>query len=261
MINTAAVWSPTPDHDQENNAASFTTDVTRVQPTADLELTKTADMVSLHPGERVTYRLTATNHGPDPASETMITDTFPAGLTVIAGRTEDADCTLRGGETGCVISQLTSGASVVVEVIAELGQDYAGESIGNTATVNPSTSDPDELNNTATIVLPVGTEQAPPSSEPPSSEPPSSEPPSPAASISEPTESPLPRGHPCPRINPTGSEDPGNSSSDGQLPGTGGTAGIESSSGLPAVAPRRDVPRCGPLAPEDQNLIIPSVRG
>ena len=51
------------------------------QPSADLELTKTASKTSLTVGETIVYTLTLINKGPDAASGIRVTDVAPAGIS------------------------------------------------------------------------------------------------------------------------------------------------------------------------------------
>ena len=48
---------------------------------ADLTITVTDGVVNATPGGSVTYTITATNTGPDPALAVTVADTFPAALT------------------------------------------------------------------------------------------------------------------------------------------------------------------------------------
>ncbi|MFC7623222.1 hypothetical protein [Microlunatus sp. GCM10028923] len=230
MINQAGVWSPTPDHDQDNNVDAVTTEITRKPGVADLELIKTADVSSVLPGGRVGYRLTATNHGPDPAAEIVITDTVPAGLQVIGGQSEDADCTLQAGKINCTVDELASGASAVIDLVTELDPAYAGASISNTATVSSPEPDPAEANNTSTVEVAV---VSPPSSSP---EPPSSSPEPPSSSPEPPSSSPEP---------PSSSPEPPSSSPEPPSP----SPEPPSSTPEPPVPPSSQPPSPGPADP------------
>jgi uncharacterized repeat protein (TIGR01451 family)/fimbrial isopeptide formation D2 family protein len=78
--NTATVTADQYDPNPDNNSASaFLT--TRV---ADIAVTKLADRPAPTVGTTVTYTVTATNLGPDPASFLVIHDPLPTGLTYVS---------------------------------------------------------------------------------------------------------------------------------------------------------------------------------
>lgn len=257
VINEAHVWSPTPDLDQDNNTDTVKTEITRKPSSADLQLTKIANVSTVRPGEQVTFQLTATNHGPDPASEIVITDTVPAGLNVLGGPSEDADCTLHSGEISCTVDELASGASAVIDIVTMLDQDYGGESISNTAKVTTPVPDPADDNNTSTVEVAVESDPLPspepPSPEPPSPEPPSPEPPSPDPPSPEPPSpeppSPEPPGPPSSEPPSPGPSDPPASDdpSDPSGPASPDDSGTPSASADPGPSDETS----GPVAPAD----------
>src|SRR6516225_12384921 len=51
---------------------------------ADLALTKTVDMPTPNVGTTVTFTVTLTNSGPDPATNVTVQDLLPAGLTFVS---------------------------------------------------------------------------------------------------------------------------------------------------------------------------------
>jgi uncharacterized repeat protein (TIGR01451 family) len=65
-----------------NNTATQTT---TMLPSTDLEASKTADLSSATINQPITYTITFANNGPSPTTQVQITDTLPAGLTMIAG--------------------------------------------------------------------------------------------------------------------------------------------------------------------------------
>lgn len=150
LSNTAAASASTADPTSANNAASAATTV-KPPPTADLVIAKTdaPDPVTL--GGNVTYTITVTNNGPDPAAETTVSDTLPAGVTLVSATTSQGTCS--GTTTvSCSLGSLASGATATVTLIVETVE---GGTLSNTATVSASTADPNTANNSATTVTTV----------------------------------------------------------------------------------------------------------
>src|SRR5207245_6108052 len=79
LTNTVSITSSAvADTDLSNNRATATT---KVVTSADLSVLKTASPSgTVSPGQEITYTITATNHGPSPATPT-ITDAIPSGTT------------------------------------------------------------------------------------------------------------------------------------------------------------------------------------
>ena len=118
---------------------------------ADLSITKTDGVTTATPGGSVTYTITASNAGPDPATAT-VADTFPASLTVTwtcvgAG---GGTCTAAGAGNINDAVNLPVGGSVTYTASATINAAATG-SLSNTATVGSSfVIDPNPANNSAT---------------------------------------------------------------------------------------------------------------
>src|SRR5262249_32673457 len=79
--NTAAVSHA----DQfDPDPADNSDDATITPQQADLAVTKTVDNPTPDVGDTVTYTVTVTNLGPDTATNTKLTDTLPAGVSLLA---------------------------------------------------------------------------------------------------------------------------------------------------------------------------------
>ena len=123
-------------------------------PQADLAITKTDGVTNAIPGQPVTYTITASNAGPNPAPGSTVVDTFPAACTSVAWT-----CTGAGGGT-CTASgvgnlndtvNLPVGGSVTYSATCAISATATG-SLTNTATVAPPAAihDPTPGNNSAT---------------------------------------------------------------------------------------------------------------
>ncbi len=124
---------------------------------ANLSLTKTAAPTSVLHGQNVVYTLTAANAGPGTAVAPVITDTLPAGQTLVFA---DAPCTTAGSPVvvTCPTADLPSGSSVTIHLTASTGGVAALTSPlvqTDTASVTSPTGDPDLTNNTATANVTV----------------------------------------------------------------------------------------------------------
>ncbi|WP_328331596.1 hypothetical protein OHA70_11840 [Kribbella sp. NBC_00382] len=151
ITNAAGVTSTTPDPNESDNTSTITTQVDQA---ADVEVIKTSDEKSATAGGGVTYRLTVVNHGPSDATSVVLTDTLPAGLTVLK---VEPDCKVIGPKIECALGKLVAGGSAKVVVTAALDSGYTGTTVENTATVTSPVPDPDDTNNSSTVTIPVGT--------------------------------------------------------------------------------------------------------
>ena len=117
---------------------------------ADLEMTKTVSDPAgsaFNPGESLTYTLTVTNNGADPANEVEVADQLPDEVTYVSDN--------GGGDydpiTGIwTVGLLSASGSATLEITATVNQasETAGRTVTNTATVSALTADDVSSNNT-----------------------------------------------------------------------------------------------------------------
>jgi uncharacterized repeat protein (TIGR01451 family) len=114
------------------------------RPPADLslEVTDTPDPVA--PRAMLTYTLTATNQGPNPAPDARLHDTLPASVTFVSAST---NCTHSAGQVECTLGTLPSGATATRTITVTPKERGL---ITNTAVVSSSAPDPDRADNTTT---------------------------------------------------------------------------------------------------------------
>lgn len=112
---------------------------------ADLALTKTDSADPAVEGQQLTYTLTATNNGPDDATDVVITDTLPTSVTFVSA---SSGCTNSSGTVTCDLGSIPAGddsattadervKSVEITVTTDQAQ-----TISNSASVNAAEGDP-----------------------------------------------------------------------------------------------------------------------
>ena len=122
-------------------------------PTADLSVSKSAFPDPVVAGERLTYPITVTNHGPGAAIGVVLTDQLPAQVTYLS---DNAGCAATGNTVTCNLGDLANGAAKTVVVTVLVRSDAVadtpngGRQIVNTATATTASIDPNAADNTAT---------------------------------------------------------------------------------------------------------------
>lgn len=140
LSNTATVGSPTTDPNAANDQA---TEATTVTAETDLALTKTATASPLPPGDPLVYTMTVDNFGPSEATGVTVTDTLPAGVTLVStsGCAEDPNAVPL-----CTLGDIDAGGSAQYTITVTIDPSPP-PTITNTASVTGVEPDPDLLNN------------------------------------------------------------------------------------------------------------------
>lgn len=164
-VNNACVASSgtgPADPNAGNNCAGATVAATLEQ--ADLRISKTAAPNPVRSGENLTYTMTVTNDGPDPATNVTLTDALGSLVTtggfqsVVTTQGTCTPSTTTNGPTvnlSCNLGTLSVGASATVTVVVRpLVATTAART--NTATVNSAdVGDPDRTDNTGSVTSQV----------------------------------------------------------------------------------------------------------
>ena len=150
LLNTAVVFSNTPDPNLSNNTD---TDQTPIQPSADLSLVKTGSPASVALGDQLIYTLLLSNAGPTDAQNALLTDLLPVGLSN-AEHSSDGGMTWTPWNGTLSLGVLTAGQTQSHLIRAIVSPGAVG-SIVNTAVLTSDTPDPDPSNNTDTHETPV----------------------------------------------------------------------------------------------------------
>jgi uncharacterized repeat protein (TIGR01451 family) len=149
---TATAGATPDDPDNSNNTATWTNSGSDQ---ADLSITKTSSGI-VAGGTSVPnsgyYDLTVSNAGPNQATFPVITDTLPAGLTIVTASLP-AECNASGQTVTCTKSaDLASGGTWgPLRIPFQVGAVARGTTLTNTATVSSVTGDPTQANNTASV--------------------------------------------------------------------------------------------------------------
>lgn len=119
--NTATVTGRAPDGTVVRDDDTVTTAL--VSTKANLVVSKAVDKSSPRVGETVTYTLGATNNGPATATNVVLTDALPAGVTFVSA---SAPCTYSAGTVTCELGNLAPGSSRSVQIQAKVDPLPAG---------------------------------------------------------------------------------------------------------------------------------------
>ena len=128
---------------QTNTANDSSSDPTTVVSSSDLSLSKTVNNPNPIQGQNVTFTLTLTNAGPSNATNVVVTDALPAGLTFVSATPSTG--TYTSGTGAWAVASLTSGANATLQIVALVSNTGT---ITNTTEVTASDQpDPDSTPN------------------------------------------------------------------------------------------------------------------
>ncbi|MGH1491981.1 MAG: Ig-like domain-containing protein [Acidimicrobiales bacterium] len=130
-----------PDSLVGNRALSF-----QVAPRVDLSITKTDSADPVTAGGSLTYTIAVSNAGPQAATNVVVTEALPAGVTFVStsGCNEDP-----AGVPTCSLGDITSGGSASFTVNVTVDSGTTG-TIVNSASVTATETDPNPADNSTT---------------------------------------------------------------------------------------------------------------
>jgi uncharacterized repeat protein (TIGR01451 family) len=123
--------------------------------TANLRL-RMAGPRRIGPGDPITYAIRVRNAGPSEANDVVVTDPLPAGTSLVRTFSTAGSCSAdpASGALSCSLGSMGDGSvrTIIVVCRATVG---AGATLTNVATVSTLSHDPNEHDNSATIVTRV----------------------------------------------------------------------------------------------------------
>ena len=144
IVNTATVSAATLDVELANNTATATT-----APAADVSIVKTAPAV-VQPGESIVYTIVVANEGPGAATDVVVDDPTPPGLTFVAN---DGACTT---PFPCALGMVPRGERRTITATYAVPAGFTAHGpLANTATVTTTTPDAQTGNDRSTAVTAV----------------------------------------------------------------------------------------------------------
>ena len=135
--------------DPADNTASSPVVVT---PVADLSVAKSGP-AEVPAGGSATYTLTARNDGPSPATQVVMVDDLPAGMTFASA---SDGCTAAGAKVTCAVGSLAVGATAERTVTVKVDTALGSSTVQNVVRVSGKETDLDLADNQATADTKVG---------------------------------------------------------------------------------------------------------
>ena len=135
-------------------------------PTADVSVTKVDTPDPVRVDEFITYTIRVSNAGPAVATNVLLADPAPTGITLVGATPAKGSCQLPGALVSCQLGSIAAGASVDVKVTARAERTGT---VVNRVTVSTETPESNGSNNTAeaqTLVVGKATPPAKPKSKP-----------------------------------------------------------------------------------------------
>jgi len=151
VTNKTKVDSDTPDSDPSNDTSSVTDPVERQ---ADLTILKDDGTTTVSAGNQLTYTIAYDNLGPSDASNVVITDVLPAGVSFDS--VSGPGCAESGGVVTCSIGALAVGAggTITIVVTVDAGLNPSSQLL-NTANIGGDEPDPNLTNNDTEVTTDV----------------------------------------------------------------------------------------------------------
>jgi uncharacterized repeat protein (TIGR01451 family) len=118
---------------------------------ADLSITKTGPATAA-PGSQFTYTITVANSGPNSATNVVVSDTLPAGVSFVSAIPSQGSCAGTTTVT-CTLGTINNGSNATISLTVQV--TAATGTIVNTATVTATEPDPSPGNTSSTATTSI----------------------------------------------------------------------------------------------------------
>jgi len=149
-VSNTAVVTPE-DATPADNTSTVVTTVQR----RDVSIVKTGPTAAVTPGDTFSWTLTVRNDGPVAVPDVTVTDTLPAGTTLVSTAGTEWNVTGTTTLTFTHIGDLAVGATSTITITVTLDPAYTAPTVVNTAVVAPDDLTP--ADNTSTVTTDVTT--------------------------------------------------------------------------------------------------------
>lgn len=155
--NVADVLCTSDELDYSNNHAEVENAITEA---ADIAITKTADPVEVFAGDSLTYTLSITNNGASTATNVVVEDALPAGLTITDVSTSQGT-PIQGtpgdpaAPTTVILGEMAAGATAAIAIVVSTTETTTIGPLTNTASAHADQFDPIVGNNVAQITTTI----------------------------------------------------------------------------------------------------------
>jgi uncharacterized repeat protein (TIGR01451 family) len=122
-------------------------------PAADLKIVKSGGATAIA-GQQVTYSLAVTNLGPSIASNVLVTDTLPVGMSIASVSTTEWSCSNTSQTVSCSKNSVGKGSTPSILVTVNVATGTLGNVV-NRSRVSSTTTDVFPVNNTSNITTNV----------------------------------------------------------------------------------------------------------
>ena len=161
IVNSATAASDTADANSGNDSGDAG-GVTAEPAQADLEITKTSGAASAMTGGTISYTIVVGNGGPSAATNVVVTDDLPSGLSFVSATPTQGTCNASDPVT-CNLGTILSGASASITLVTQV--TATSGTVTNTANVtsaegdtDASTSAPIPVSSAEVAVIPTASE-------------------------------------------------------------------------------------------------------
>jgi uncharacterized repeat protein (TIGR01451 family) len=148
------------DFDNATGTGTISDQLNTTTPGADLAIAIATSPSSVISGNRLAYKLTVTDNGPQDATGVTVTDPLPNSVHFNPVSSTQGSCSRsttapKDGTVTCSLRKLANGASATIQIVVTT---TTPGTLTNTATVSGNEQDPNPLNNTATAAtIVIGT--------------------------------------------------------------------------------------------------------